>query len=88
VQTDLREHPFCELPSRVTPLGPRGSAYGSDRYLWWAGYVTMLPTSMAYTDPAVTAQTLELARWFLAHAPDLTLLVPLPNDENLSIPSR
>ena len=57
-------------------------------YLRWAGYVTMLPTSVACTDPAATAQTLlEPARWFLAHAPNLTLLVPLPNDENLAIPS-
>ena len=47
--------------------------------------MTMLPTSVTYTHPAATAQTLEPARWILVHAPDLMLLVPLPLDENLSI---
>jgi len=56
-------------------------------HLCWANYITMLPISMAYTYPVATAQTLEPARWFLRHAPDLTFLVPLPNDENLSIAS-
>jgi hypothetical protein len=54
-------------------------------HLWWASYMTMLPTSVTYTHPAATAQTLEPARWILGHAPDLMLLVPLPLDENLSI---